>query len=93
MNEKKCILIVVPKDAYKCERNNPAININAISGVDDHVRCFACDGGLRKWDPMDDPWTEHCRWFPACPYAIEIKGFDYIELVQASADMDLNVGV
>ncbi|XP_052809816.1 uncharacterized protein LOC128238206 [Mya arenaria] len=25
------------------------------TGKDDHVRCFACDGGLRQWDPEDDP--------------------------------------
>lgn len=55
-------------------------------GVDDHVRCFACDGGLRKWDSEDNPWIEHCRWFPACPYALEVKGFEFIELVQASVD-------
>ncbi|XP_052222889.1 baculoviral IAP repeat-containing protein 2-like isoform X1 [Dreissena polymorpha] len=56
------------------------------TGVDDHCRCFACDGGLRKWEPGDDPWIEHCRWFPACPYAREIKGDEFINLVQLSAD-------
>ncbi|XP_052259770.1 baculoviral IAP repeat-containing protein 7-A-like, partial [Dreissena polymorpha] len=35
-------------------------------GVGDHVRCFACDGGLRNWEVHVDPWTEHCRWFPSC---------------------------
>jgi len=57
-----------------------------IEGVEDHVRCFACDGGLRRWDPGDDPWVEHCRWFPACPYAREQKGDEFIALVQASLD-------
>ncbi|XP_052222882.1 uncharacterized protein LOC127838882 isoform X1 [Dreissena polymorpha] len=56
------------------------------TGVDDHCRCFACDGGLRKWEPGDDPWIEHCRWFPACPHAIETKGRDFIDLIQLSAD-------
>ncbi|XP_052238123.1 putative inhibitor of apoptosis isoform X1 [Dreissena polymorpha] len=56
------------------------------TGVDDHCRCFACDGGLRKWEPGDDPWIEHCRWFPACPFAREIKGDGFINLVQLSAD-------
>lgn len=55
------------------------------TGTDDCVRCFACDGGLQRWDPQDDPWIEHCRWFPQCPYAIEKKGNDFIALVQASA--------
>ncbi|KAH3736537.1 E3 ubiquitin-protein ligase XIAP-like [Dreissena polymorpha] len=56
------------------------------TGVDDHCRCFACDGGLRKWEPGDDPWIEHCRWFPACPHAIATKGRDFIDLIQLSAD-------
>ncbi|XP_060600378.1 baculoviral IAP repeat-containing protein 3-like [Ruditapes philippinarum] len=55
-------------------------------GIDDHVRCFACDGGLRRWDPEDDPWTEHCRWFPACPFAVEQKGEQFIALIQASVE-------
>ncbi|XP_052238852.1 uncharacterized protein LOC127850112 isoform X1 [Dreissena polymorpha] len=56
------------------------------TGNDDHCRCFACDGGLRKWEHGDDPWIEHCRWFPACPYAREVKGRDFIDLIQLSAD-------
>ncbi|XP_053391903.1 baculoviral IAP repeat-containing protein 7-like [Mercenaria mercenaria] len=54
------------------------------TGFEDQVRCFACDGGLRRWDPDDDPWTEHCHWFPACPFAKEKKGDEYIALVQAA---------
>ncbi|XP_052809254.1 uncharacterized protein LOC128237713 [Mya arenaria] len=56
------------------------------TGVEDLVRCFACDGVLRQWDAGDDPWVEHCRWFPACPFARRIKGDQYIALVQASVD-------
>ncbi|WAR09103.1 PIAP-like protein [Mya arenaria] len=59
------------------------------TGREDHVRCFACDGGLRRWDPEDDPWIEHCKWFPACPYARGQKGDEYIALVQASMETDL----
>ncbi|XP_060586313.1 baculoviral IAP repeat-containing protein 7-like [Ruditapes philippinarum] len=44
-----------------------------------------CDGGLKRWDAEDVPWTEHCRWFPTCPYAREIKGEDFIALVLASS--------
>ncbi|XP_053396475.1 putative inhibitor of apoptosis [Mercenaria mercenaria] len=54
------------------------------TGFEDHVRCFMCDGGLRRWDADDIPWTEHCRWFPACDYAREKKGDEFIALVQAS---------
>ncbi|XP_053392203.1 baculoviral IAP repeat-containing protein 8-like isoform X2 [Mercenaria mercenaria] len=58
------------------------------TGFEDHVRCFMCDGGLRRWDTEDDPWTEHCRWFPACQYAREKKGEGFIALVQASAEFN-----
>lgn len=37
-------------------------------GVADEVRCFYCDGGLRNWLQNDDPWFEHTRWFPKCPF-------------------------
>ncbi|XP_060592057.1 baculoviral IAP repeat-containing protein 8-like [Ruditapes philippinarum] len=55
-------------------------------GIEDLVRCFMCDGGLRRWDEDDDPWTEHCRWFPDCAYAREKKGDEFIALVKASAE-------
>lgn len=60
-------------------------------GFEDFVRCFACDGGLKRWDPDDDPWTEHCRWFPACPFAREQKGEHYIALVQAAVAFEREV--
>ncbi|KAH3729367.1 hypothetical protein DPMN_055335 [Dreissena polymorpha] len=52
------------------------------TGVGDVVRCFSCDGGLRNWEEHDDPWTEHCMWFPSCRFAREIKGDAFIERVQ-----------
>ncbi|WAR07970.1 XIAP-like protein [Mya arenaria] len=39
-----------------------------------------------QWDAGDDPWVEHCRWFPACSFARKTKGDQYIELIQASVD-------
>jgi hypothetical protein len=56
-------------------------------GIDDQVRCFTCDGGLRRWDPDDDPWTEHCRWFPTCSFARRMKGDELIALIQASTKL------
>ncbi|XP_052244011.1 baculoviral IAP repeat-containing protein 7-B-like isoform X2 [Dreissena polymorpha] len=52
------------------------------TGEDDLVRCFACDGGFRNWEVYDDPWTEHCRWFPSCRFSREVKGDAFIETVQ-----------
>uniref|UniRef100_A0A8C5DZ77 RING-type E3 ubiquitin transferase n=1 Tax=Gouania willdenowi TaxID=441366 RepID=A0A8C5DZ77_GOUWI len=34
------------------------------TGHGDNVKCFFCDGGLRNWEPGDDPWQEHAKWFP-----------------------------
>ena len=35
-------------------------------------------GGLRNWQPDDDPWTEHARWFTKCGYVRLIKGDEFI---------------
>ncbi|XP_023710520.1 baculoviral IAP repeat-containing protein 3 isoform X2 [Cryptotermes secundus] len=48
-------------------------------GTSDHVRCFHCDGVLRHWDPEDDPWTEHARWFSRCGYVRLVKGDEFVQ--------------
>lgn len=55
--------------------------VSYIVEEDDVVRCHYCDGGLRQWEPGDDPWTEHARWFPFCKYIVKIKGLAFIEEV------------
>ncbi|KAJ8922023.1 hypothetical protein NQ315_008662 [Exocentrus adspersus] len=47
-------------------------------GLGDQVRCFHCDGGLKHWDPHDDPWTEHARWFPNCSFVKLVKGQEFV---------------
>ncbi|KAH3746364.1 hypothetical protein DPMN_180771 [Dreissena polymorpha] len=37
---------------------------------------------LRNWEVHDDPWTEHCRWYPSCRFAREVKGNAFIENIQ-----------
>ena len=55
-------------------------------GASDHVKCFHCDGGLRNWEPQDDPWLEHARWFPQCRFVGLMKGEQFIkEAAQTSA--------
>ncbi|XP_062596293.1 baculoviral IAP repeat-containing protein 7-like [Saccostrea cucullata] len=51
-------------------------------GYGDYVRCFFCGGGLRNWEPGDDAWVEHARWFPKCPFLIQNRGLDFVRLVQ-----------
>ncbi|CAK9831205.1 Death-associated inhibitor of apoptosis 2 [Anthophora retusa] len=49
------------------------------NGYGDHVRCFHCDGGLRSWEPTDDVWTEHARWFPKCEFLNLVRGQEFIK--------------
>ncbi|XP_033740295.1 uncharacterized protein LOC117327437 [Pecten maximus] len=49
------------------------------TGEVDCVCCHYCDGVLREWEPTDNPWVEHARWFPFCKFLLKIKGIDFIE--------------
>lgn len=44
----------------------------------DRVKCFSCDGALRNWEPNDDPWVEHARWFSRCSFLLSMKGEAYV---------------
>ncbi len=55
------------------------------------MKCFYCDGGLRNWEPNDDPWVEHARWFPRCAYIIKIKGQAFIAAVAAQYPQQQNL--
>ncbi|XP_072222377.1 baculoviral IAP repeat-containing protein 7 [Leuresthes tenuis] len=52
------------------------------TGHGDNVKCFFCDGGLRNWEPGDDPWQEHAKWFPRCEFLIQSRGQEYISNIQ-----------
>lgn len=53
-----------------------------ITELDDLVRCFQCGVGLRNWDPEDEPWVEHARWMPLCPFVVANNSMEFIERVQ-----------
>ncbi|XP_014679143.1 PREDICTED: putative inhibitor of apoptosis [Priapulus caudatus] len=53
------------------------------AGIQDNVKCFFCSGGLRNWEPHDDVWVEHARWFPRCGFLHICKGEDFVAAVQA----------
>uniref|UniRef100_A0A3B5LIP3 RING-type E3 ubiquitin transferase n=1 Tax=Xiphophorus couchianus TaxID=32473 RepID=A0A3B5LIP3_9TELE len=55
------------------------------TGHGDNVKCFFCDGGLRNWEPGDDPWQEHAKWFPRCEFLIQSRGQEYISNIQDSS--------
>ncbi|XP_043932142.1 baculoviral IAP repeat-containing protein 1-like [Protopterus annectens] len=43
------------------------------TGLKDDVQCFSCGGSLGDWEVDDDPWKEHCKWFPECEYLHSVK--------------------
>ncbi|CAG2244800.1 BIRC7_8 [Mytilus edulis] len=51
---------------------------------EDHCRCFFCGGGLRNWEPGDQPWTEHARWYQNCAFVRNCKGERFIQDVQTN---------
>ncbi|XP_063447554.1 baculoviral IAP repeat-containing protein 7-B-like [Mytilus trossulus] len=54
------------------------------TGNEDHCRCFFCGGGLRNWEPGDQPWTEHARWYQNCAFVRNCKGERFILDVQTN---------
>ncbi|XP_017761383.1 PREDICTED: baculoviral IAP repeat-containing protein 6 [Eufriesea mexicana] len=47
---------------------------------DDKIMCFTCNVCLICWEPTDEPWSEHGRHSPACPF---VKG-EYTQNVPLS---------
>ena len=62
------------------------------TGRGTEVRCFQSDCGLFDWDPTDNPWREHARWFPRCEYVIQAKGIHFVQesITNACVIKDLN---
>ncbi|KAG9341744.1 hypothetical protein JZ751_018810 [Albula glossodonta] len=52
------------------------------AGVPDRVVCFRCGGGLKDWQPEEDPWEEHAKHYPGCSFLLEEKGMEFVSSVQ-----------
>ena len=50
-------------------------------GERDRVKCWYCNGGLQNWEPDDEPWTEHAKWFPTCEFLLQRKGPDFVHRI------------
>jgi len=62
-------------------------------GPSDNVRCFTCDGGLKNFQPDDDPLLEHRRWFPKCQYLAEVgHNSEFSNTALVNAPVSLHVG-
>lgn len=48
-------------------------------GTGDRTICYHCGGGLNDWQPEDDPWHQHAKWFKNCRFVLMVKGQDFID--------------
>ncbi|OXU31188.1 hypothetical protein TSAR_001649, partial [Trichomalopsis sarcophagae] len=51
------------------------------TGTGDQTTCYHCGGGLKNWEPKDDPWVQHAKWFSTCFYVRLVKGQEFINNV------------
>lgn len=55
------------------------------TGKGDQTLCYHCGGGLKDWEPNDDPWEQHAKWFTKCYYLLMVKGQAYVNSVTGQA--------
>ena len=48
-------------------------------GDRDRVKCFYCNGGLKNWEPTDDPFQEHAKWYSLCEYILKKRGVEFVK--------------
>ncbi|CAC5425703.1 unnamed protein product [Mytilus coruscus] len=66
-------------DSYSCIAEAGFFADRACSK--ERICCFYCDGNLKTQPLSYNPWREHTRWFPVCPFIIQQKGEEYIHNV------------
>ncbi|CAJ1058240.1 E3 ubiquitin-protein ligase XIAP [Xyrichtys novacula] len=52
------------------------------TGTADRVLCFSCGGGLKGWQPEEDPWEEHAKHYPGCSFLLAEKGQEFVNSIQ-----------
>nr|XP_057919424.1 E3 ubiquitin-protein ligase XIAP [Doryrhamphus excisus] len=52
------------------------------TGTGDSVLCFRCGGGLKGWQPDEDPWEEHAKNYPGCSFLLAEKGQEFVNNIQ-----------
>ncbi|XP_052106360.1 uncharacterized protein LOC127738903 isoform X2 [Mytilus californianus] len=56
--------------------------------MDDCVRCFHCGIGFKEWGPADSPWYEHARCSEECPYILQMRGKEFVDLAHEIEDLE-----
>ncbi|XP_068975107.1 E3 ubiquitin-protein ligase XIAP-like [Bombus flavifrons] len=50
-------------------------------GKGDQTFCYYCGVGLKDWEPENDPWEQHAKWFSKCCYLLMVQGQDYVNKI------------
>lgn len=58
-------------------------------GDSDCVRCFYCNGGLRHWEPADEPWEKHIIQLEDCKFVHLMRGDSYINHVRKNNKVNI----
>lgn len=59
------------------------------TGKGDRVACFSCGGGLKDWEPNDNPWEQHGMWYGKCEYVQLVKGADFVKKMEEKRQQEL----
>ncbi|XP_066587413.1 baculoviral IAP repeat-containing protein 8-like [Prorops nasuta] len=51
------------------------------TGKGDQTLCYYCNGGLKDWEPNEDPWEQHAKWYSKCGFLLRVKGQEYVNNV------------
>ena len=63
-------------------------------GVADHIKCYYCNGGLRRLSPFDNLFVEHAKWFPHCEHINRTLGVPLVRRIAKYYDRTIgNCGV
>ncbi|XP_071632870.1 death-associated inhibitor of apoptosis 1-like [Temnothorax longispinosus] len=57
------------------------------TGSGDQTLCHHCGGGLRYWEPEDDPWVRHINYSTYCPYVILTRGTEFVSSITGRTDI------
>ncbi|KAK3585243.1 hypothetical protein CHS0354_006290 [Potamilus streckersoni] len=66
-----------PGDSYITPQE--AASAGFYLGDESYTRCFACSGGLDHWQPGDNAFKEHAKFYQTCPYVIAVVMKQYLE--------------
>jgi len=58
-------------------------------GIADRIKCYYCNGGLRRLSPFDNLFVEHAKWFPHCEHINRTLGVPLVRRIARYYDRDI----